>query len=200
MKEWEFPSGEPATEWYRGPVRWVNPTYGEGYAEMFCPRCGSTALKSLDRNGKKLRCSDCGRTFRLDFYPDDRGREYSINHCGTAEYEHLPADDVNYYASGTVVDHEDAGRLHELASSYYGESYDALYDDEYDVIDDAEIRNGLNYDVPFVEINHLTSNGYLGGMEVGDELCVPGTDVSIIRTKNAKSRRGGRPARRMFRR
>lgn len=199
MKDWEFPSGEPS-EFYRGPVEYINPTYGHGHAKMFCPRCGSTELESLERYDRKLRCRKCGRVFELVLYPNNEGREYSINYFGEPEYEGLPADDVNYETCGTVVDCEDDGRLHELASSYYGGAYDDLYSDECDVMDSAEIRRRLGFDVPFVEINHLTENGYIGGMEVGDEIFVPGTEVSIVRTKNSKARKGKRSARLGFRR
>ncbi len=199
MKDWEFPSGEPS-EFYRGPVEYINPTYGQGYAKMFCPRCGSTDLESLERYDRKLRCRECGRVFELVLYPNNEGREYSINYGGDPKYERLPADDVNYYAFGTVMDEEDAGHIDELATSYYGSAYNDLYRDEYDDLTYAEIRNNLAYDVPSVEINHLTKNGYIGGMEVGDEIFVPGTDVSIVRTKNSKARKSNKRAGRRFRR
>ena len=199
MKDWEFPSGEPS-EFYLGPVEYINPTYGHGYAKMFCPRCGSTELESLERYDRKLRCRKCGRVFELVLYPNNEGWEYSINYGGDPQYERLPADDVNYYAFGTVMDQEDAGRLHELASSYYGGAYDDLYSDDFDDLGSAEIRYDLTYDVPSVEINHLTKKGYIGGMDVGDEIFVPGTNVSIVRTKNSKVKKGKRSARLGFRR
>ena len=201
MKEWEYPSGEPATPWYDGPVRGINPTYGQGYADMFCPKCGSTGLESLEKYGRKYRCRQCGRVFKLDLHPEDKGMEYSVNYGGDPQYKRLSADDVGYCAFGTVMDREDAGRLSELASSYYGDAYDDLYSDEHmGDSGSAEIMYDLTYDVPSVEIDHLTRRGYLGGMEVGDEIFVPGTNVSIVRTKNSKSKKGKKPFGRGYRR
>ncbi len=83
-----------------------------------------------------------------------------------------------------------------MASDYYGDAYDELYRGENFDDDGAfELRCSLTYDIPSVEIDHLIKKGYIGGMEVGDEIFVPGTEVSIVRTKNLKD---GRARRRAF--
>lgn len=192
MKSRRWPSPEPEP-YYSGPVRWVEPTYGNGYADMFCPECGSTELDSLERYGRKLRCRRCGRVFNLELYPDNDGKEFSINYGGDPKYERLPADEVGYYAFGTIVDEEDYGRMSELAAHYYGDAYTDLYDDDSD-LSDMEVGGRLVYDVPSVEVNHIVRKGYVGGMSRGDEIFVPGTDVSIVRTKNFKTRKSKKPA------
>ncbi len=101
MKEWELPSGEPATPRYKGPVRRIYPTWGQGYAEMFCPKCGSTDIESLGKYGKKYGCRECGRVFKLEL-TDAETREYSIYGCGYLYHEGLSAGDIDDCAYDTI--------------------------------------------------------------------------------------------------
>ena len=177
---------------YKGPVKWVAPMYGAGVADMFCPRCASTDLESLDGTDTRFRCRECGRMFNLVLEPENKERRYVIKHDGDTVCRNLTADRVNNYAFDTVFGCEDAGHMYWLGCEYYGEPMMRQYalDDERPAYTDP--RSILGYDIPSVEINHLTEKGYIGGMEVGDEIFVPDTRVSIIRTRNSKTRKGKR--------
>ncbi len=191
---------EPAPG-YKGPVRWVYPgcEYGESRSAMFCPRCGSTEVGMTGKDGRSgveaYRCSACGAGFKLAENRRVAGKRFSIRCDGEGMYGEVTRDDVEDALYDDLLESQGYGddRYYKLASSYYGEAYDDLR--SYDSDDDDEgsrMMSLMELDVPFAEAGHVISHGYIDGMDVGDEVRLPGTPVSIVRTKNTKKRKDRR--------
>lgn len=174
--------------YYEGPVTYVDPGSGYGRAGIFCPRCGSVYFEYV---GIGFRCLDCRRTFVWHSNgPSAEGKEFSVYCNGSLEYEHLPLDDVNHCARKAIKEKENVSRLDALATRYYGSRYLKLDSPEY--AGDPEyhaIRKDLRYDIPSVEIDNMCI-WHVPNMEVADRYIVPGTSISIVRTKNSKHRKG----------
>lgn len=175
--------------YYTGPVSYTYPTTGTGCANRFCPFCGSTYWDYAPAGGRK--CLTCGREYGRCDDSDYRGKEFSVCLGGVPLYENQRMNDAYDNACDVIRYKEDPDRLDALARSYYGHAHlrldggDYYHDPEYEYI-----REQLRYDVPLVELRELCwRRGYAENMEVGDRYIVPGTTVSIVRTKNSKTKK-----------
>lgn len=182
------PSMEPQTSRYRGPVRYMVPEYGNGYVETFCPACGGTDLMNT-RDRDHFMCNTCGRRFVLGSALDyDEDAKFEISHGGSPEYENVPRWDVRRMAWDTVMDHiDDTDTYRNLARDFYGQYYEQ-YETEEAYLDPscAVSRENLVTDIPYRELDAVMDRGYIDGMTVGDTVDLPGTPLSIRRTKNRK--------------
>lgn len=180
----------PQTKWYRGPVRRSNPTYGEGIADMFCPRCGSTDMwNGPEENG--YTCRRCGKHFFL-MHGIDNDAEYEIRQNGAVVVEKVPRAELMDSAWGAVMDGMDSGdAYYNTARDYYGSIYTALETDEA-AQDPASVqyRNRLDTDIPSIELQYVINDGMADSIRRGDEIYIPGTPLSIKRTKNRRAKRG----------
>ena len=178
---------------YRGPVTWVEPKYGLGQADMFCPRCGSTDL--IKSYSGSYGCNTCRCAFSLKELTSDemKGRRYAV--YANQSLERDDVDDPLEAAWDTIQDTRDStDSYRNLARDYYGKAYSDLESEEW--MDDpasADDAYRMEMDVPTVELVHIGSKGYIEGMDVGDEIWVPNTPITIVRTKNSKSKKGKKP-------
>lgn len=198
-----WPSKEPGPR-YRGPVEWVEPTYHTGYAKMFCPKCGSTDLEEKPESfwrrnssyppGRYYICNNCDYAFITTELPDSelRDRRYTIYRHQSPEYEDV--DDPIAAAWEALQDSRDSTDTYRnLARDYYGKAYSDLESDDW--IDDPASQDTayrMEMDIPAVELNHVAQEGYIDGMFVGNEVWIPGTPITIVRTKNSRAKKGKR--------
>lgn len=163
---------------------------------MFCPGCGCTDLDCIGSSSAgrttSYKCLGCGAVFRLAPRDDTADKRFTIKHYGCPEREDVFRDDVYNSAWDTVVDRQFFSDAYQnLARDYYGRAYSDLESEEMMDDPDAEYtQRCLDLDIPFVELAHVDEEGYIDGMDVGDEVFIPGTPLSIVRTKNSKHRKG----------
>ena len=179
---------------YKGPVTGLDPGLWHGHAELFCPRCGSTALDCIgfSRAVKwqaTLECQECGAVFKRASRDVKTDKRFAIMHYGDQVRKDVFRGEVYDRAWETIVDRQFfGGDLQELAREYYGEAYETL-ESEYGP---RCAKRSLDLDVPLVELACAVREGYIDGMDVGDEVRLPGTPISIVRTKNSKVKKGKR--------
>lgn len=181
----------PQTPRYKGPVRDMIPEYGNGYVETFCPLCGGTEVENTgDRD--RFRCLSCGAGFILGGpMTIDDDALYEISHRGSVQYEDIPRSDLRNTAWGTMLDGSDGCDTYaNLARDYYGDIY-AQYETEDAYMDPASAvsRQNLEMDIPYRELETAIDRGYIDGMSVGDSIHLPGTPLSIRRTRNIRKGR-----------
>ena len=188
----------PPSRFYSGPITGIEACYGYPYsADPHCASCGSTKIsKPSYKNGvETFRCNRCKRVTVLSPYevngPDAR---YDVLKNGHVEMESLARkelDDALYDVLHDLDDHY----ISEKASEYYGEYYDDLFDD--DRINDASYqyeRNGLEDDLIFVNKLMALKDGYIDGLEIGEEYNLPDFPVTVLRVADAKASANRRTA------
>lgn len=184
----------PQTRAYRGPVRRSDPGYGRGEIALFCPNCGGTDLL-IGPGPNGFMCRTCGKHFILvdPAIPDD-SKEYAVHSRGAVAAERIPRQEVRRVAWDVVMDGMDQDDTYRnTARDYYGPIYTELETDEaYLDPASAEYRFGLDTDIPNIELNYAFDRGYVDSLQRGDSLDIPGTPLSIKRTKNKRKGRKGR--------
>ncbi len=193
----------PPSRFYSGPITGIEACYGYPYsADLHCASCGSTQIsKPSYRNGvETFRCNRCKRVTVLSPYevsgPDAR---YDVLKNGHVEMESLARKELDDALTDVLYDLDDR-YISGKASEYYGEYYDDLSDD--DRVNDPSYqdeRNSLEGDLLFVNKLMALKDGYIDGLEVGEEYNLPDFPVSVVRVADASSASSNRrtaPARR----
>ncbi len=180
----------PPSKYYRGPVTGINRGCSYPYdSDEHCASCGSTSVSSPSyRDGiTSFRCNRCGRRTRISNEPPSVKARYDIVKEGYTERESLAFSKLDF-ALWEVLTDLDVHYLSEKASEYYGDYYDSLGDDMFeDDVGAAEERNSLEMDLPWVNKCMALEEGYVYGLEVGEEYNLPDFPVSVVRVEDAKS-------------
>ena len=180
----------PPSEYYRGPITGIEACYGYPYmADDHCASCGSTKVsKPSHKNGiETFRCDRCRRVTSVAFPAvPDRDARYDILKYGHVEKESLTRDELDDSLWDVIMD-LDAHYFSEKARDYYGAYYDELCDNEERFGDGSyqEEINDLEADVPWVNKCMALNDGYVNGLEVGQEYNLPDFPVTVVRVADA---------------
>ncbi len=175
----------PPGRFYRGPITGINRGYGSPYTSAWhCASCGSTDVSKPSFRGpmRYFRCNRCGRRTRIywDPYPGDA--RYDILRQGHPEMESLTRSELGE-ALWFVLTDLDARYLSDKASEYYGDYYEGLRDNA-DRSGDASYEeeiNDLEGDVPWVNRSMALEEGYVDGLDIGEEYNLPDFPVTVVR-------------------
>ncbi len=167
----------PPCEGYRGPVTKLDPV-GIYDVDDHCASCGSTDVRIVRPGAKTLtttiRCSECGRVTKRD--PIDLGGKarFSILVGGKTVKRSVPRRELEA-ALSDVMDGM-GGHSERIAREYLGRDY-------------IELSKRYNIDRAFLLIaeNLALYDGYVDGLEVGEEYNLPGFPVSVVRTADVRT-------------
>ncbi len=181
----------PPSRFYRGPITGIEACYGYPYtADDHCASCGSTNVsKPSYRDGiETFRCNRCKRVTALARYAEpDTDARYDILKNGHPDMESVARSELDEALAGVLTDLDDR-YISDKAREYYGGYYDRLYDD--DCINDVscqEERSDLEGDLIFVNKLMALRDGYVDGLEVGQEYNLPDFPVTVVRVADAKA-------------
>ena len=177
------------SRFYRGPITGINRGYGSPYTSAWhCASCGSTDVSKPSVKGRErsFRCNRCGRRTRIYWDLEYRDFRYDILRDGYPERESLARSELDEELWAVLMD-LDARYFSDKASEYYGEYFDDLYynEDRFNDRSYQEEINDLAADVPWVNKSMALGEGYVDGLEVGEEYNLPDFPVSIVRVADA---------------
>lgn len=172
--------------------------------DMFCPRCGSTYLEKTHSEAFQFErtetflCHACGATFKLALYANEDGKRFTIK-CNDLAKEDLNMRETRDAATDFLSYATNSGKYRGLASDYFGDSYDCMERNWYNDPEGCGYNMGdIDSIIPAAEFGYISNSGYIDGMDVGDEVRLPDTDLVIVRTKNSKARLGRRSSKHRF--
>lgn len=172
----------PPTRYYRGPITGINRTYGSPYMSDFhCASCGSTSVsKPSYKNGARtFKCTKCGRKTSLASAPiNGNDAVYEIRVQGYTEKDGVRL--VNLQDElWRVLGDLDAHFASEKAHQYYGAYYDSA--------DESEALS-LESDITWVNMSLALDDGYVYGLNVGEEYNLPDFPVTVARVGDRSSK------------
>ncbi len=175
----------PPSRFYRGPITGINRGYGSPYtSDWHCASCGSTDVSKPSFMGpaRYFRCNRCGRRTRIYWDPEYRDARYDILKQGHPEMESLTRAELGE-ALWSVLTDLDARYLSDKAEEYYGGYYEGLRDGACRTGDASyeEEINDLEGDVPWVNRSMALDEGYVDGLDIGEEYNLPDFPVTVVR-------------------
>ncbi len=181
------PAGEliPPTRYYHGPI--TGNYWGDYTADIHCASCGSTSVSkpSYKAGAKTFKCTKCGRKTKLaKAATNAKDAVYEIRVQGYTEKEGLRRDDLedNLW---DVLERLDDHLASEVAHAYFGPYYDGASQIPKEP-DWAESRK-LECDILWANKCMALDEGYVDGLEVGEEYKLPDYPVTIARVGDRTS-------------